>query len=103
MREGFRWRNPTKKREETNREGRREREERMRRKGEKKRERNEDRQLHPLIYRRSNCRSLLDRELKPFYSMKAMLQEVGILLPLVSFALRGCLSEFLACDKAALF
>ena len=75
----------------------------MRINGERKREKKEDRQLHPLIYRRSDYRSSLGRQLKPVYSIKATLQEVGILLPLVIFALRGRLAEFLACDKAALF
>ena len=98
------------KREETKREGRREREERRRRKGERKRERKEDRQVHPLIYRCFDGQSSLGPELKPLYSTRATLQEVGILPPLiistlrvVFFALLGRLAGFLACDKAALF
>ena len=55
---------------------------------EKKRKRKEDRQLRPQIYRRSNGRNLLGRELKPVYLTRATLQEVGILPPLVISTLR---------------
>ena len=93
--EAIQWRNLAKKMEETKRKGRREREERKRRKGERMREMKEDRQLCPLIYRRSNGRSSLGRELKPIYSTRAMLQEVWILPPLVYFHPKRCLAGFL--------
>ena len=91
------------KREETKREGRGEIVERRRRKGERKRERKEDLQVCPLIYRNSDGRSSLGRELKFVYSTRAMVQEVGILPPLVISALSDHLVGFLACDKVALF
>ena len=77
--------------EETKREGKREREERMRR----KRERKEDWQLCPLICWCFNGRSSLSQELKPVYSKRTTLLEVGILPPLVISTLRAIWPRFL--------
>ena len=83
--------------EETKREERREKEERRRRKGEKKEWGMKGKKIGcsssdlPL----SDGRNLSDQEVKFVYSMRAMLQEVGIPPPLVYFYPKGCLVGFL--------
>ena len=53
------------------------------------------RQLLPLISDVPTIGVSLGRDLKSVYAMRDMLQEVGILYPLVYFHLKDCLAGFL--------
>ena len=93
MGDGIRWRE-TKRRKKRKREREEKRRERRRRKGERKRERKEKTDCSSSDLRRSDGQNSLDQEVKSVYSTRAMLQEVGIPLPLVYFHPKGCLAGF---------
>ena len=67
---------------------------RRRRKGERRRRGRKIRRLLPLIYQCFDGRSSSGRELKPVYSTRATLQEVGTLPILDYFHPKGCLAVF---------